>query len=111
MSNELKPEAASRYQSIIASIANNAISKIEGISLDVGLVKYKFGLSTLKDRNVMVYIEGDSVIIDMYVNVAFGYSVPEVVCALQEKIKTEVERNTRFEVKKINVHVTNIVFD
>lgn len=111
MANDLKPQAITRYQSIIASIANNSISKTEGVSLDVGLVKYKFGLSTLKDRNVMVYIDNRSVIIDMYVNVAFGYSVPEVVCNLQEKIKHEVEENTRFEVKKINVHVANIVFN
>lgn len=111
MSNELTPQATTRYANIIASIANNAISKTEGISVDVGLVKYKFGLSTLKNRNVMVYIDGDSVFIDMYINAAFGVSVPAAVCALQERIKREVEENTRFEVKKINVHIENITLE
>ncbi|MFA5450320.1 MAG: Asp23/Gls24 family envelope stress response protein [Clostridia bacterium] len=111
MATDLKPQVITRYSSIIASIANSAITKTEGLSLELGLVKYKFGLSTLKDRNVMVYIDGENVIIDMYVNVAFGYSVPEVVCQLQEKIKREVEESTRFIISKINVHVANVSFN
>lgn len=111
MSEHLTTQVINRYSSIIASIANNAIAKTDGVSKEQGLVKYKFGLSTLKDRNVHVYIDSDVVIIDMFVNVDYGYSVPDVVCNLQERIKREIEENTRFEVKKINVNVANINFN
>jgi uncharacterized alkaline shock family protein YloU len=110
MSELIKPQAVARYSSIIASIANNAIKKTEGVTQEFGLVKYRFGLSALKDRNVHVYIDEETVIIDIYINVDYGYSVPEVVCTLQECIKRDVEGSTRFEVKKINVHVSNINF-
>lgn len=105
---KLKPQAEDSYCNLIASIANNAISKVSGVTKEVGLVKYKFGLTALKDRNVHVFIDGSSVIIDMFVNVDFGHSVPEVVCALQEQIKNDVEDATMFIVKKINVTVANI---
>jgi uncharacterized alkaline shock family protein YloU len=105
---ELKPQTITRYQNLIAALANGAVASTEGMSKDLGLVKNKLGLSALRDRNISIFIDGDSVTIDMYVNVEFGYRVPEVICALQEKIKQEVENNTRFEVKKINVHVSSI---
>ncbi|HIV00143.1 MAG TPA: Asp23/Gls24 family envelope stress response protein [Candidatus Stercoripulliclostridium merdipullorum] len=107
---ESRPQVIARYSGIIASIANGAIDEIEGIRREEGLVKYKFGLKMLKDRNVHVDIEDDLVIIDMFVDVDFGYSIPEVVCLLQEKIKAEVEAATKFKVKKINVNVANITF-
>ena len=105
---ELKPQAVTRYSNLIAALANGAIASTEGISKDLGLTKNKLGLSALRDRNVSIFIDDNDVTIDMYVNVEFGYRMPEVVCALQEKIKNEVEANTRFEVKKINVHVSSI---
>ncbi len=111
MTEQLTAQVINRYCGIIASIANNTVAKIEGVTQERGLVKYKFGLSTLKDRNVHVDIDKEKVIIDMYINVDFGYSVPEVVCNLQEKIKRSVEENTRFKVKKINVNVVNINFN
>lgn len=111
MAEQIKPQALTRYTSIIASIANNVVEKTEGVSRELGLVKYRFGLSTLKDRNVHVYLEEESAIIDIYVNVDFGVSVPEIVCILQERIKRDVEESTRFVAKKINVHVSNINFN
>lgn len=111
MPHQIKPQAITRYNSIIASIANNAVDSTEGVSQELGLVKYRFGLSVLKDRNVHVYLEEEYATIDIYVNVNFGHSIPEVVCTLQERIKRDVEESTRFKVKKINVHVANINFN
>ncbi|HOB63819.1 MAG: Asp23/Gls24 family envelope stress response protein [Clostridiales bacterium] len=109
MSKKINSQALTRYNSIIASISNNAVENTEGASLELGLIKYRFGLSTLKDRNVHVFLDDDeTAIIDIYVSVDYGYRVPEVVCALQERIKRDVEEGTRFKVKKINVHVSNI---
>ena len=43
----------------------------------------------------------------MYVNVDFGTSIPEAICYLK-LIKSDVENETSFSVKQININVTNI---
>lgn len=106
---EIKPQAIERYRSLIASIANEAIDKVEGITKEDGVVKYRFGLSALKDTNCHVEINNDRrVSVDIFVNVDFGFSIPEVVCSLQETIQRDVERSTPFTVKAVNVNVANI---
>ncbi|MCL2631462.1 MAG: Asp23/Gls24 family envelope stress response protein [Firmicutes bacterium] len=110
MKKELKPQAITRYTNLIASLCNSAIDATEGLIKDDGLIKYRFGAGQLKDKNISVFIdEQDQVIVDMYVNMEFGCRVPTAVCSLQEKIKKDIEENTRFKVKKINVHISNVV--
>ncbi len=106
---DLKPQAISRYTSIVASLANEAINKVEGISKEEGVVKHRLGFSSLKNTNCHVYIDEEGLVsIDMIVNVNFGISIPEVVCELQETIKKDVESATKFIVKRINVNVANV---
>ncbi|HHX48964.1 MAG TPA: Asp23/Gls24 family envelope stress response protein [Clostridiales bacterium] len=106
--SELKQQVKNRYASFIASICNNAIEKTVGISKESNLVKSRIARNMLKDKNVHVYFDDNNIIIDMYVNVDFGISIPEVVCSLQELIKNDVEKETSFSVKQININVTNI---
>lgn len=108
--DSISHEVNDRYANLIASIAGSALSQTEGVVKEVGLVKNKFGLSALKHRNIHVYIDENRVIIDLYTNIIYGYSVPDVVCNLQEKIKKAVEAATRYKVQSINVNVSNIIF-
>ena len=107
--DELKPQAIARYTSIVASIANEALKKVQGVTKEDGVVKYRLGLTGLKNTNCHVYIDDEGkVSIDMVVNVNFGLSIPEVVCEHQETIKKDVESATKFTVKRINVNVANV---
>lgn len=63
---------------------------------EANLVKSRFGLKLLKDKNVHVYFDNNSVIIDMYVNVDFGTSIPEAICYLQELIKVTLKMRQVF---------------
>ncbi|MBR2349927.1 MAG: Asp23/Gls24 family envelope stress response protein [Clostridia bacterium] len=106
---EIKPQAISRYTSIIAAIANEAIKKIPNVSKEDGVVKNRLGISFLKNTNCHVYIDDSGLVsIDICVNVDFGASIPEVVCDLQDTIKNDVESATKFTVKRINVNVANV---
>ena len=106
---EMKPQVVEQYSTLIASVANESFRKVEGVTRLDGAAKYRFGIKTLKNTNCHVYIVGtDEVIIDIFVNVDYGYSIPETVCQLQETIKNDVEEATRFRVKKVNVTVDNI---
>ena len=106
---ELKPQAISRYTSIVASIANEAIKKVSGISKEDGVVKYRLGFAGFKNTNCHVYIDDAGLVsIDIVVNVDYGISIPEVVCELQETIKKDVEGATKFTVRRININVANV---
>lgn len=110
MKESVNQEVNNRYANLITSIAGTALSQTEGVAKELGLVKYKFGFTSLKNRNIHVYIDENTVTIDLYINMVYGYSVPDVVCVLQEKIKKSVESATKFKVQSINVNVSNIIF-
>src|SRR5690554_5695900 len=102
MKESVNLEVNNRYANLITSIAGGALSQTEGVAKELGLVKYKFGFSSLKNRNIHVYIDENKVTIDLYINVVYGYNVPNVICVLQEKIKKAVESATKFEILSIN---------
>ena len=110
MKGSLSQSDITRYTNIISSIASASVALTEGVTRESGLSKNSFGLSTLKEKNIHVYIVENRATIDLFINVVFGYSVPTVICALQEKIKKEVELATNFRVESINVNVSNVVF-
>lgn len=110
MKDSMNQEVNNRYANLITSIAGSALAQTEGVAKEIGLVKYKFGLSTLKNRNIHVYIDENRATIDIVINVVYGFSVPDVVSILQDKIKKAVEAATRFEIVSINVNVSNVIF-
>ena len=72
----LKPQVIEQYSSLIASIANDAFRKVEGVTMEEGVQKYRFGLKKLRNTNCHVYITAsDECIIDIFINVDFGYYV------------------------------------
>jgi len=48
------------------------------------------------------------VVIDVYVYIKYGYSIPDVAIALQEKVKEAVENMTGYEVTSVNIMVEGI---
>ncbi|MDR0697234.1 MAG: Asp23/Gls24 family envelope stress response protein [Christensenellaceae bacterium] len=98
---------------IIIAIANNIVANTTGVSIDVSSQSQSYGYGHLnKNRSSMVHIFPDqSVLIDMVISVSFGISIPDIVAHIEQKIKDEVERETRFKVQKINMHVLNVIFN
>ena len=106
---EITPRFVEHFSTLSAPVADESSRRVEGYTRLDGAAKYRFGIKTLKNTNCHVYIVGtDEVIIDIFVNVDYGYSIPETVCQLQETIKNDVEEATKFRVKKVNVTVDNI---
>ncbi len=44
----------------------------------------------------------------MFVNISQGYTVPAAVAALQENVKNQIERATKYKVHTVNVHVMSV---
>lgn len=102
-----------RYADIIASIAAVAIFKIDGVaSLGSQSGKLISGTkySSKSRKSIQVYIVGDKVTIDLFLNVYYGHKLPDLAFNIQEKVKTEVAKATHFKVDKVNINVLGVVF-
>ena len=101
------------YTGVISSIVSGVASQVEGIasvSYAVGVNGPSFTPSRKSRTNaIVVSLNNDSAIIDIAVNVYYGYVIPQVICVLQEKIKQAVEEATFYKIKSINVFVVGVV--
>jgi uncharacterized alkaline shock family protein YloU len=61
-------------------------------------------------NGVLVNNKSSGLFINVYIEVNYGVSVPEVAYKIQTGIKHSVESTTDFKVLKINVKVTGVVF-
>ena len=108
----LTQEEVSRYTNLITSLVNTAVIQTDGIAkeLNDGQKKATKAAMKLGTRNIHVYIGQGIVTVDVYINVIFGFSVPQVACDLQEKIITAIKENTPLTPGEINVNVSNAIF-
>ncbi len=94
-------------EDIIAALSVQAAESVEGLEVLASDGKKKGDAS----KSVQVYFIGEGkVSIDIFLNAVYGYNVPEVVCQVQDKIKTGVEGSTKFKVSGINVKIVNVLF-
>ena len=78
------------YAEIIADIASRAAAEIEGAA----------------------YVKSDNTVdIDIYLNILYGYNIPETVCKVQIAIKKAIEKETCYKVGEVNVSVVSIIVD
>ena len=94
------------YLNIITSLVYSAITHTEGVAFD----EVFYNKKNKNAGNVSVFFEESELIIDVNINVVFGYSVSGVSCALQEKIIADVKENTGLSVKKVNIIVNQVLF-
>ena len=55
--------------------------------------------------------ESDDVVITVYLDVLYGYVMPEVAWSVQEGVRRDVERFTGLNVEAVNVHVVRVMED
>lgn len=73
------------YAEIIADIASRAAAEIEGAEL---LGKNPDKSRIIKDNDVHAYVKSDNTVdIDIYLNILYGYNIPDTVCKVQIAIK------------------------
>lgn len=97
------------YAEIIADIASRAAAEIEGAEL---LGKNPDKLRIIKDNDVHAYVKSDNTVdIDIYLNILYGYNIPDTVCKVQIAIKKAIEKETFYTVGEVNVSVVSIIVD
>lgn len=97
------------YAEIIADIASRAAAEIEGAEL---LGKNPDKLRIIKDNDVHAYVKSDNTVdIDIYLNILYGYNIPDTVCKVQIAIKKAIEKETCYKVGEVNVSVISIIVE
>lgn len=96
---------------VLESIAAQAASEIEGVASKVTGFQKEVGnfLGMDRDRiNTKIKTENNSIVVDVEIRVLYGYSVPEIAIAIQDKVKEQILFMTDLAVTEVNVHVMSV---
>lgn len=99
---------------VIAIIAGLAATETEGVAKMSGNIPNelvsKLGMKNLS-MGVKVDVSPNSVVVDLALELKYGYSVIEVSKKVQEKVKTAIENMTGLTVEVVNVRIVGVVLD
>ena len=99
---------------VVSSIVGLACTEVDGVSkLTGGITRdiiSKLGKNNLSNGIKVVYQEDNSVIVDVSVEVKFGFNIVDVSKAIQEKVKQSLLTMTALKCDTVNVRVSSIDF-
>lgn len=96
---------------VVAIIAGLAATEVEGVSSMAGNITNeivsRLGMKNLS-KGIQIEIADNEVVVDVALNIAYGYSIPEVSKKVQEKVKSAIETMTGLSVATINVRIASV---
>ena len=100
-------------KNIMLSIINLSAKEISGVaSLSnkfMGRFKRLFSHNYFEGVKVS-YTQSKNLIIDIYLNVFFGYSVADVAYRVQENVKNGISNMIDAKIESVNIHVVGVEF-
>ena len=96
---------------VVAIIAGLAATEVEGVSSMAGNITNeivsKLGLKNLS-KGIFVEVLDNEVKVDVAINIAYGYSIPEVSKKVQDRVKSAIENMTGLNVAVVNVRIATV---
>ena len=96
---------------VVAVIAALAATEVKGVSsLSGGITGSMVARKGIKalSKGVRVTVEEGKVRVELLLNLAYGYSIPNVGKEVQKKVKTSIENMTSLEVTEVNIRVADV---
>lgn len=98
---------------VVANIAVIAATEIEGVASVVGNnkateIKNMVGMKNTYGKAVRVEMTERIVSVDMAIIVKYGFSLPKVGKAVQDRVITAIENMTGLEVSDVNIRIAGI---
>ena len=96
---------------VIRIVASLAAQEVPGVvSMSGGLTDgiNRFLGKENASKGVRLKFEGKTVNASVYLNVEYGYCIPEIALEVQEKVKEAVEAMTGYEVQFVDVNVEGV---
>lgn len=99
---------------VVAIIAGLAATEVEGVSSMAGNITNeivsRLGMKNLS-KGITVAVTDTTVTVDVALNIAYGFSIPEVSEKVQDRIKTAIENMTGLTVEQVNVRIASVDMD
>ena len=96
---------------VVAIIAGLATTEVEGVSSMAGNITNeivsKLGMKNLS-KGILVEVMENEVKLDVAINIAYGYSIPDVSAKVQDKVKSAIENMTGLTVAVVNVRIASV---
>ena len=96
---------------VIAVIAGLAATEVKGVSKMSGNITKeiisKLGMKNLS-KGVKISVEDGKVVVDLAVNLEYGYNIPEVTANVQERVKSAIETMTGLTVESVNIRIAGV---
>ena len=96
---------------VMACIAGLAAMEVEGVDSMAGNITRDI-LSRLSSKNlskgVRTDINGYEISVDLTLNVKYGYSIPKISAAVQDRVKTTLENMTGLNVMGVGVNIAGV---
>jgi uncharacterized alkaline shock family protein YloU len=96
---------------VVAIIAGLAATEVEGVSSMAGNITNeivsKLGMKNLS-KGILVEVCEDEVKVDVAINVAYGYEIPDISTKVQDKVKSAIENMTGLKVAVVNVRIAGV---
>ena len=92
---------------VVASIAGISASEVEGVDSMAGELAGKFGAKNLS-KGVKVEVADDIAMVELAINMKYGYSIPKTCKQVQEKVMQAINSMTGLTVKQVNVRIAGV---
>lgn len=96
---------------VVTIIAGLAATEVDGVSSMSGNITNEL-VSKLGRKNLAKGVKADiidnCVTVDVALNIAYGYAIPDISAKVQEKVKTAIETMTGLEVNAVNVRIVSV---
>ena len=96
---------------VIAIIAGLAATEVDGVSSMAGNITNeivsRLGMKNLS-KGILVEVFDDEVKVDVAINIAYGYNIPDVSVKVQEKVRSTIESMTGLTVAVVNVRIASV---
>lgn len=96
---------------VVASIAGISASEVEGVdSMAGGLAGELAGIFGAKNlsKGVKVEVADDIAMVELAINMKYGYSIPKTCKQVQEKVMQAINSMTGLTVKQVNVRIAGV---
>lgn len=96
---------------VVAIIAGLATTEVEGVSSMAGNITNeivsRLGMKNLS-KGIIVEVMENEVKVDVAINIAYGYSIPDVSAKVQDKVKSAIENMTGLAVAVVNIRIASV---
>ena len=98
-------------EEVVAIIAGLAATEVDGVSSMSGNITNeivsKLGMKNLS-KGIFVEVIDEEIKVDVALNIAYGYAIPEISAKVQERVKSAVENMTGLTVAVVNVRIASV---